>query len=173
MGLIRDIPKRSIYIPTTTRFVATFNNPTAGAYDFGIAANVEVPVTPITRGMIYWIDRISFSATTPEGDYLSSIITQPELILTWQQDGTRVFSRPLPLVNYRDGQEVNTAIESTKGNEILLATVTGVLNQVPAWIGITDITMQISLDLYQIYDLNWIRHWRDNTEPKLGAELRR
>jgi len=171
MALIREIPKRSVLIPTVNRFSANFNFPAVGQYDFGVAANIRVPVFPAVRGMVYWLDRISFTATADEGVYLSAISTMPLLDLIWEQDGTRIFARSFPLVNYRDGQEINTVCESTKGNEQVLATVSGVLNQVPALVGVDPVTIQISLEVYQVFDLNWINAWRDNTRPDIGKRL--
>lgn len=171
MGLIREIPKRSIYIPTVNRFSAAFNVPAVGQYDFGVPANQDVIVMRATRGMVYWLDRVSFTATAADGDYLSAISMQPTLKLSWQQDGATIFSRPFPLVNYRDGQECNTVMETTKGNEHVLASVSGVLNQIPNWIGIGAITLQVSLDVYEIHDLNFLSAWRDNTHAGIGRNL--
>lgn len=161
MSIPKWIPDSSKFIQTVNRFTGTFNNPTPGVYDFtNNAANDDQIVLPLVNNQIYFLEKINFGATVPEGDFLLSIATLPQMILKYQRTGEVVFQKPFNPVNYIDNQELITWIHSNKGQEVLIMSFTGVLNQIAAFVGITNIVAQVTLNIYEIKDTDFKEKWR-------------
>jgi len=151
MALRKTIPDNSKFIPTVNIFTATFNTPALGKYEFTrVAENQSQVVLPMTRNQIFFLDRINFGATIPEGDFLLATSVLPEIILKFKVSGERVFKKPFRIVNYIDSQEISTWIWTHKGDDTLVMDFTGVLNQIASLVGIDTITAHVSLNLYEV-----------------------
>ena len=160
MSIIKTIPKDSRFIQSVNLFTATFNNPALGQYSFNIAANIGQIVFPITKTSIFFLERYSFSTTMAEGVYLENVATLPVFRLRRQSDGLVIYKRPLPCVNYIDNAEAICFFNSDNENDNLLCDFTGILNQSAALVGVNTVTAQITLNLYEIVESNWIRDYR-------------
>lgn len=164
MSIIKTIPKSARFIQTSNIFEATFNNPTLNQYDFEIAANANQEVLKINRAAVYFIDRINFSATVPESDYLLAIDNLPKIQLFYGIDGDPVYSKPLPLVQYIDNQETNTylstLLQQDGADNIVTATMRGTLDQPVSLVGVQTIRAQLSFNIYEITEQGWIQNWR-------------
>jgi len=153
MSVFYKIPHSSLYHPTTNIFVANFNVPSLGKYDFDIPANKNVNVLELQNNCYYLIERISLAGSVSQETYLSSIETVPFLRLKKRKSGEVVYKRDIPLVNYIDNQEIVCWVESKKAGDYLTADVFGLLEQVPETVGETQIRLNINFSIYQIKDL--------------------
>jgi len=173
MAVIERISVKALPIETSNQFVATFNVPTPGQYDYGIAANQnQVMIARLNPNFVYLIDRVSFSASVPEGVYLESVNVQPQFRLSLRQTQYGIYPRPLPGVNYKDNLEWRFWFWTEKHNDQLLVTLTGSLNQVAATVGVAAITANLSLVVYEENNLDIIKHIKEQTAPWAGEFYR-
>lgn len=174
MAIIKTLPKDARFIQTANIFEATFNNPTAGRYDFDIIANQRQKVMPINRAAIYFIDRLNFSATIPESDYLLAIDTLPVIQLFYGLSGDPVYSKPLPLVQYIDNQETNTYFSTLnrqdEEDDFITVSMRGVLEQPASLVGVQTIRAQLSLNVYEVTNQQWIKEYRQQYNEKYWPE---
>lgn len=147
--IIQRISKTGLPIETSNIFAGTFNVPTLGVYDFGVPANTDQIVIPLDRRFIYLIDMVSFSASIAEGVYLESIATPPQMTFRFTSAPYRIYPFPLPGINYKDGLNWSFFFQTTQANDNLLISMTGILNQVAATVGIPVINCYASFVIYQ------------------------
>lgn len=161
MSIVKQISKGAKFIQTVNFFQATYNNPTPGRYDFGVNANTRQNVIGINKDSLYFIDRINFSCTLPESEYLSVIDTTPEIQLFYGQRGGPVYVKPLPVVNFIDNQETNTYFQNfgqdNFSDTFLTVSMRGTLNQSAALVGVTEIKAQLSFNIYEVTEQEFIR----------------
>lgn len=182
MSVIKEIPKDSRIIQSVNLFTATFNNPTIGSYDFGVAANVGQTVIRMRPQSIFLLEKMSFSANIDEGDFLEAVTTTPQFLLRRLIDGQSVFYKPIPIVSYIDGED-EIAYTWTKervgtpGNQDnpdeLIVDFTGVLAQTAALVGRATIRAQVTFKFYEIINSTWVKRFRgieqDLNAPYLAA----
>jgi len=147
--IIQRISKTGLPVETTNIFTGTFNNPTLGVYDFGIAGNTDQLVLNLNPRYYYLIDAVSLSATIDEGVYLESLNINPTIRLRFSSKPNFIYPFPLPAINYKDGLNWNFFFNTKQANDRLLISLDGILNQVPATVGIATIKILVSFVLYQ------------------------
>ena len=154
MSIITTFPFVNNPVQTENRFTAQFNNPTPGEYDFGtLKQNIQDVIT-LEYNTVYVIDRLSFSSTINENDFLDSLQTVPLRFRLFRAIDTEfVYQAPYPLVNYVDNSFFQTFLHSDKYEDKLQLSVYGSLDQIANTVGIAQITLQISFSIYQ-YDSN-------------------
>lgn len=153
MSIINRIPPRGLPFETSNRFSSTFNVPTLGRYDFDIAANQNQLVATLNPNNVYYIDRVSFSASIDEGVFLEAVDTLPTARLRWSlSKNVGVFPQPLPAINYRDGLEYAFWFWSPKQGNNLLISTEGTLTQPPPIVGLTNVFLQLSFVIYEVGD---------------------
>jgi len=163
------IPKNSKPFTTSNIFTAQFNVPTLGKYDFtATPGNRGQTVFRMVNSSVYFIASLSFSATTPEGDFLSAIDISaaanfPQWRLRFNSDQTILHPYPFPVVTYFDDRQFQTFVSSQQSEDILLMDFSGVLNQIAALVGVGEIRAQVSTLVYEIIDNNWIKPYRDKS----------
>lgn len=167
MSIGQRISTKSTPFETSNRFVATFNVPTPGEYDFGIAANRNQTVLALNPNYVYLIDRVSFSASIDEGVYLGAVNAQPTFRLRYR-NSTLTYPAGLPAVNYKDDLEFNFWFWTTKTNDELLITLTGSLLQTPPLVGVPTVAAQISYVIYQENNLRVIESVKRGTFRDAG-----
>lgn len=170
MGIPIALPVSAQVIPVAVTFTATFNVPTIGEYDFGIAANENKVFIPMQNRSIYIIERVAFSVNIAEAAYQDSISSVLELNFTRTQPGQQIFESNLPFVNYFKNLETYMFFNSTGSDDNLLGTLTGSLIQVPATVGKTTLTAFVELVVYKINDQEWLARFLDS-KNNLGAGL--
>ena len=161
MSILYKIPEKARYIPTENTFSASFNTPTFGVYDFGIAANTNVSVLKMQANTVYFINALSIGGNIASEDFLSSISTTPKIYLKRKNSGENVYTSPIPILRYFDNKEISAWSLSDKGDDELLITFTGVLNQIIATMGVSPITLAVSLSIYAIDDNIWNAAFRN------------
>lgn len=164
MALILQLPPGSQFYQPLIRFTATFNAPLVGGYDWGIAANVDVPFQLIRKNQLYLIERYSFSATIPEGDFFSSVVTVPTLSVRIEEETNRqIYPTPIPLINYVDGLETLIYAYGNQDQQ-LTGTFAGQLNQTAPLVGIPTITAQVQFNIYEVKNKDWIENFLGRTK---------
>jgi hypothetical protein len=175
MSIIQTITWKSLPIESLNLFGATFNATGTGQYDFGAnTANQRQTVLELNERYLYLMERVSISATIAEGDYLRSIAVVPNFRFSFRNtpSGQGVYPRPLPAVNYKDNLEFSFWFKTQKKNDALLVSLGGILDQIPATVGISEIKLQLSLVIYQEENLEKITTMRDGTKQGIGSMYR-
>ena len=164
MSIIKSIPKDSAFIQPVNFFDATFNAPIVGAYSFNTPANHGQIVFPITKTGVFLIDRYSFSCSVDEGVYLRSVNIMPVFRLRRQKDNLVVYKKPIPCMNYIDSAEAIVFYNSDNQDDNLICDFEGLLNQVAETVGIVSIRCQVTLNIYEIINSDWIKEFRQRSK---------
>ena len=172
MSIIYKIPQQSRFISTSTVFVSTFNVPTPGRYDFNVAANQNVNVIELQKNVVYLIERLSFGGNISEIEFLSSIVDFPLLSIKRSVSSEIVYQRPLPIVNYADGIETAAWIHSDKQNDFLTFSLSGLLLQTPAMVGLVNVKIQVTASIYAIDSAYYNAAYRDVQNSSIGQSNR-
>lgn len=160
MSIIKSIPKDSCFIQPVNFFDAAFNVPAIGGYSFNIPANHGQVVFPITKTSVFLIDRYSFSCSLDEGVYLRSVNVLPVFRLRRQKDNLVIYKKSIPCVNYIDSAEAIVFYNSDNEGDNLICDFEGILNQVAETVGIASIRCQVTLNIYEIVNSDWIQDFR-------------
>jgi len=153
MSLINRLTPSALPKETLNQFVATFNVPTVGVYDYtNVAANQNQVALELDGKYIYMIERVSFSASIDEGNYFESINVLPQIRLKYRDTPGLLYPFPFPCLNYKDNMEFNFYFNTPQDNDALLVDFTGVLNQIAATVGITTIRAAFSMVIYEEHD---------------------
>ncbi len=164
MALILQLPPGSQFYQPLLRFDATFNAPLVGGYDWSVAANVNVPFQLIRKNQLYLIERYSFSATIPEGDFFGAVLTVPTLSVRIEEETNRqIYPTPIPLLNYVDGLETLIYAYGNQDQQ-LTGTFAGQLNQTPPLVGVPVITAQVQFNIYEVKNKDWIENFLGRTQ---------
>lgn len=172
MPLPYRIPARSEFIPTGNVFTADFNNPTIGKYDFNNATNTNQFIIDLEIGSLYLLDRMSVSGTISEALFTDSINVNPTLTLKKAITKERLHPKPIPIINYVDNQDLIIWAHSDKANESLVADFRGLLDQIPATVGVTSIDITISFSIYKITQPSYITAWKGDVSNLMGDQIR-
>lgn len=171
MAITYQLPKSARFYQTSNRFTGVFNAPSLGVYDFNNANNTGQVVIPLEPNAIFFVDRINVGGTIPEEEYLFAVSTFPTAILRFLVENPRVYPLPLPIVNYIDNQESCAWVWSDKGGDSLLLDFRGVLAQTPFLVGVAEISVAISFNIYRVTDSNFVRAFRDTDSTGAGVGL--
>jgi hypothetical protein len=132
-----------------------------GQYNFGIAANTDIQLLKMQSNSVYLIERVSFFGQADEADWLESMDTAanfPAYRLHYQNDDSNsLFPEPIQCVNYVDNAEQLVFFRSTRDNENLLISFSGIVNQVAGMVGLDPLLCQVNFTLYQVTDEPWIK----------------
>jgi len=169
---VYQIPQQSRYIPTSTIFTATFNNPTIGRYDFNVAGNQNILVEQLKPNVVYLIEKYSIGGNISELDYLGSIVDFPLLTIKRSVSSQIVYQKPIPLTNYADGLDCSVFIHSDKQNDFLTLSLSGVLTQLPSMVGINEVKLHVSFSLYAIDSSYYNAAFRDKQNISIGQANR-
>lgn len=177
MAIIFKVPNQARYVQTSSIFVGTFNVPTPGVYDFGVAANTGVAVFPIQPNTVYLVERVTFSGDISGADYAAALDLAGGgrgLVLSLRRalDNQSVYESALPFASYVSQQESSVFVKSDKAGDILMASLTGRLNQTPALVGIASIRMSVSFSVYCIESTIYNRAFRGSQLMGLAAGVR-
>lgn len=163
MAIIEKIPVNPNAVRVrypVKRFSAPF---AAGQYDFNQPGNQNQLLLPMQANSVYLIERISFFAQAAESDWLLSMDTEanfPAFRLHYQfDDAHSLYPEPVRCVNYVDNAEQLVFFFSTRENENLLISFSGIVNQVPGMVGTDPLLAEVNFTLYQITDEAWNRRF--------------
>ncbi len=163
------IPRNSIFRPVVNTFLATFNTPTAGKYDWNVAANIDQAVMTLAGHNLYYLALMNFSATVDEGDFLQNISTAPRVQFRSGQNKAALFGGSYPLAKYLVNNSIGSFFSSPQKSDTLTATFTGVLNQNAALISFPTITAVLAMNVFEIIDRDFINEY--NGMKKTGEPM--
>ena len=168
------IPKTSRFVQTNSAFLATFNNPTLGKYDFAGAGGTPggsslADILTMQSNSIYFIERINVGGTIPQEEYLYAISTLPRATFFNATTKQQVLPQPIPIVNYIINQEVNSFVWSDCDGQKLQLRLSGILSQTPFLVGNLTVTLNISLNIYDVNDNAFIQQFKArNYHSRIG-----
>lgn len=171
------IPHQSRYLQTASIFAAAFNVPVLGAYSFGVAANTGVLIFPLQPNSEYLIERVTVSGDIAEGDFSAALdLTAgaliPVLSLRRSLDNSSIYETALPFPSYVSQQESAVWVHSDRLNDSVVATMTGVLNQTAALVGVPVIRLSVSFSVYCVESTIYNRAFRGSQSLDLAASVR-
>lgn len=161
------LPHKARYIPSQNTFSAAFT----GLYDFNIAANVNQTVIKMAPGLTYFIDNYAFAGNITQEDFLSAINTVPAMKLSRKNDRDNVYTGTIPLNQFASEKPATVFVASNKGNDELLITFTGVLNQIANLVGISPVNFTVSLAIYAIDNNDFNRELASDLSPSFARRI--
>jgi hypothetical protein len=153
------IPRDSIFRPVVNLFTATFNNPTLGKYNWGVAANQKQEVLKINYQNLFFISTMNFSSTVPESAFLENIETTPKVQFVMDQNNESMYGGAYPLVKYLTDNDISAFFWSRQADDILTATFTGQLGQNASLIAFNTVIAVLALNTYEITDKAFIENF--------------
>lgn len=173
MSISKTIPQDSRFIQTVNRFTANFNVPTLGSYNFENGTNALVTVLGgLQKNHIYMIEKYSFSADIAEGVFLEATTNICTFQLSRAIDSQVIYQVPIPLINYADGLACIGYFWAAQENDRLVATFRGLLGQPPALVGDPAVIAQVTLNIYEIVDTDWIQEFKANINREFNRRYR-
>lgn len=143
-----NLPRRIRYVPGNGLFTAAFNVPAPGQYDFN-GQTVEL-VKTLVPNTVYLIDSYSVAGNVAGEDFLSSIDTVPALTLEKTLNHENIFDGPIQIHSYFTDRQIVHFFKTGHNRTGLAGKLTGVLNQIPAFVGLASISLSINFSLHAI-----------------------
>ena len=143
-----NLPRKIRYIPASAIYTAVFNTPTFGKYDF--AGQQKIFVEKLLNNTVYLIDAFSIAANIAQEDFLSSINTVPIMNIRKTLNNENIFDVPLQIQNYSTDRQIVHFFKTGLDNCGLAANLTGILDQIPATVGLASITVSINISLHAV-----------------------
>jgi len=173
MSLPLTIPTTARPILTANIFTATFNAVTPGRYDFNSAGNINQTIIQMRPRSVYIIERVNFSASTPEGTYQEAIDPTnglPRLSVTTQSENQQRYPQEQPFINYVDNLEMLLFVNTTQNQDLLRATFRGQFDQPAGLVGQLTLNVYIQFNIYDLNATEWTEKYFD-AKSRLGSHL--
>lgn len=142
------LPRKIRYVPASAIYTAAFNAPTVGKYDF--AGQSKIFINTLLPNTVYLIDSFSIAGTIASEDFLASINTVPLLNLRKTLDNENIFDVPLQIQNYATDRQIVHFFKTGLNNCGLCASLSGLLDQIPATLGLASITISINFSIHAV-----------------------
>jgi len=168
MSVIARLPSGTFFRPCAAIFEADYNTPTAGLYDFGVAANESVSFLELNPSHLYFLSILNFSANVPVSAYLENIETIPNLDLRLSLGGAQLYQQGYPLVSYLDNNEISIFFWTDRKGDTLIGNFNGTLSQNASLSGIASIIAQAALNIHEITDHKYIAEFKGQTKQNGG-----
>lgn len=143
-----QLPRRIRYVPASGIFVATFNVPTIGKYNF--AAQQVTIVERLLPNSVYLIDSFSISGNVSSEDFLLSIATVPQLTVMKTLENENIFDGPIQINSYSTDRQIVHFFKTGHNNTGLAGKLSGILNQIPDFVGIAAISLSLNFSIHAI-----------------------
>ena len=170
-----EIPLRDSWpILTANSFTATFNAPTLGRYDFGIAANQNQTLQAIKPQHIYIIERVAFSLNIASGVFQEAIDKTngfPRLKITKKSRKKNIYAKDQPLIIYLNNFETVFFAQTPQTGDELQASFNGQFFQPGAIIGQPTIEAYLQFNIYEVRDPLWIKSFLQRN-PYIAGRLK-
>jgi hypothetical protein len=153
------LPKKSRYIPTNNIFSASFNSPSYGVYDFGVAANAGQTVIVLQPNTVYFVDYFSVSGNIASETFLSVISTQPYLTFSKKTGGV-LFTQKIPVSSFSAENPIGQFLDSQIDGDEIQASFTGVLSQNSDLVGVSPVSLNLKLSIYAMDEREYNEAYR-------------
>lgn len=173
MSIILQLPPGTQFYQPIAVFTGTFGTPTPGRYDFNVVGNTGVTLQPMKKQFLYLLERYSFSASVPEGDFFQAtkggVVPTLQLRIPTQKD-RMIYPTPIPMINYVDGLEALMYAYAEQDQD-LEATFRGQLSQPMGMVGTLTVDVQVQFNIYEVKNKDWIEHFLGKTVGGQAAGL--
>ena len=177
MSLVISIPPYTQFLQPAKRFTATFGTPTLNKYNFDVAANQNQPFLKVKKQMLYLFDAYSFSAGMDEGVFLNAVDDDSDgkpstkfSIRIPSQSNKLLYRGKIPVINYIDASNVLFYAYAEQDDELTIS-MEGVLSQPTPLIGEATIKAQLTCNVYEIRNVDWIDNFLKKTKDGQGHNL--
>lgn len=169
--IVNPIPHTSRFFQSENVFEATFNVPTVGKYDFGVAANTNQFCFRLQKNAVYLIERISVGGNISEESFNDSINVTPKLIFKKERQNSVIYQEPFKISNYFKNTDVSTYVWSDIQDDSITLSLEGLLDQTPVLIGVGSIKLTISLSLFVIDNNSYNKVIREGLTKNYAQKL--
>lgn len=170
------VPHQSRFLSTANVFAAAFNVPTPGVYDFGVAGNVRQRILELQPRTAYLLERLTVGGDLAAEDYAEALDLSaagyPSISFLREQSRQSVYALPVRLPRYVDQAESSAWVYSDSGDDWLVGTLTGRLNQTAALVGRATLRLTVALAVYAIEGTIYQKAFRDGQLLGLAAAVR-
>jgi hypothetical protein len=169
MALKSEIPKSAKLAVIGGIFKATLNAPTIGYFDFTLNGmplgrnNTSVKLgLNMSGNYLYFFHKMNFSLSCDEGTFLSAIKTGTVPTLTVRESTSRnnIFYAPMRLFRYMENQAIDSYHLNQNNLSEFVADFQAILIMVPDLVGISNLYAQVSFDVYEITDNDFIMDYK-------------
>lgn len=143
-----NLPRRIRYVPASGIFTATFNVPTVGKYDYN--GQVVTLAQRLLPNSVYLIDSLSIAGTVSSEDFLSAIDQIPQLTIVKTLNDENIFDGPIQIHSFSTDRQIVHFYKTGHNNTGIAGKLTGVLNQIPDFVGLATISLSINLSIHAI-----------------------
>jgi len=162
MSIIKSLPRSTRFIPVQARFLALFNSPSLGLYRFDGASNTNVVLTALRKSCVYLIEQFSFVCSIDQAAFLEAVAVVPNLQFIKTNEGTPVFEKVIPCLNYIDNSEVIQFFVNDLSGNNLAATFRGALRQPASLVGVPFVWATIGMNIYEVTDHDYVCAFRED-----------
>src|SRR5271157_4952358 len=175
--ILTKIPHNAKYIPASVIASAQFNTPTVGQYSFVVPGNTSIPLLTYQPNTWYFIDSLSVGGNISEEEYCQSIAVLPSIVfkrlIGFGGVPESVYTYPLPIPKYAENRELAVFTHSDKKDDKLIVDVSGILNQIPATVGISPISLNFAIAIFQMDEKGFNEAMRQEISPSFGQAQRK
>jgi hypothetical protein len=175
--ILTRIPHNAKYIPAAIVAKAYFNTPTVGKYDFNTAINTAIPILTYQPNTWYFIDNIAFGGNISEAEYCQSIDVMPLIafkrLIGFGNVPENIYTYPVPIPKYSENRELAVFTHSDKKDDKLIVDITGTFNQIALTVGVSPISLNIAVSIFQIDEKGYNDAMRQEMAASFGQSNRR
>lgn len=144
----------------------------AGFYTWADVPSALTPNRPVRPNVLYFFRNISMAADIEELDFTGAIIATPQFNAHLVSDATApLFREPILMNKFFDQFDYRLWWSSQQENDRLLGTWTGVLQQTPALIGKSSITLKTIITAQEVSDEYFVNQFRTNPYPRMPTVI--
>jgi hypothetical protein len=158
----RIIPKSSLFRVVAVKFAFDFQ--TSGIYAGKyLCTDNEEEILKMKTNTVYLIESASVSGSIPEEVFVNSVVSSSFLSFHIKrlQRSQLVTSEPVLISQYYKEKNISMHTDCNQNNDGLKICIAGVLNQVAETVGLSSISLVVSLSTYEIDGELYNRQFRD------------
>lgn len=134
----------------------------------------------IQKNTVYLIERVSFSATVPEDNYLRLLDYDsatgrsllPMIDLVKKKNGTSIFNDKLALCNFKKESDISSWVFGDDGDDELLVKFSGHLLSSSDTVGYMVIDLFLNFNIFCIDQNSYNENFRSELSQNYGSSLR-
>jgi hypothetical protein len=133
-------------------------------YDFSGATQHAVVLSEILPNSAYFLSTLSIGGDLDASDYLNAIQEVPLLTLERGSDRNAIMERPFSVVGLSDAGEIGVWLRTQRGNDSVLASITGILKQTANLVGRTAVSLSFAFTVFAVDEGYYVRSMQEAAE---------
>jgi hypothetical protein len=149
--IIRTVPNSSLFRVVSAKFYFIYQTSGIHTGKYVCTGNLY-DLLPMKINTYYLIENVSIAGSIPESVFVDSVNSASFLtfeLLRYQRNEL-VTSEPIIISQYYKEKTISNHVGCNKGNDGIKMRINGILNQVAETVGVTSISLVLSLSTYEI-----------------------